>query len=217
MGEVMGVVQFLNSFAQVEVKDKILVDNDTETVIQKHVPLGVVGGITPWNFPPLMAAWKLGEVVMTGNTMVLKPSPYTPLTTLFLGEAFKDTFPPGVVNFVSGSDEVGKWITEHPQVNKISFTGSTRTGKAIQAATANSLKRLTLELGGNDAAIVLPEADPKVAAQGILAGAMANPGQVCIAIKRAYVHESQKDEFVKEISAAAEKAKIGDGFDKATE
>jgi len=213
-GEVAGVLHFLKTFSEVEVKDKVLVDNDNETVIQKHVPLGVVGGITPWNFPPLMAAWKLGEVVMTGNTMVLKPSPYTPLTTLFLGEAFKDTFPPGVVNFVSGSDEVGKWITEHPQVNKISFTGSTRTGKAIQAATSGSLKRLTLELGGNDAAIVLPEADPKVAAQGILAGAMANSGQVCIAIKRAYVHESQKDEFVKTLVEEAGKLKFGDGMSK---
>merc|ERR1719326_2728863 len=149
-GEIAGCIHWFNTQKEMEVKDQILIDNDTETVIQKRVPLGVVGGITPWNFPPLMAAWKLGEAVMTGNTMVLKPSPYTPLTTLFLGEAFKDTFPPGMVNFVSGSDEVGRWITEHPLINKISFTGSTRTGKAIQATTASSLKRLTLELGGSD-------------------------------------------------------------------
>jgi len=211
-GEIGGVMHCLTTFANVEVKDKILVDNDEETVIETHVPLGVVGGITPWNFPPLMAAWKLGEVVMTGNTIVLKPSPYTPLTTLLLGEAFKDTFPPGVVNFVSGLDEVGKWITEHPLVSKISFTGSTQTGKAIQAATASSLKRLTLELGGNDAAIVLPEANTRAAARGILAGAMANSGQVCIAVKRAYVHESQKDEFVKVLREEAQKLKMGDGF-----
>lgn len=149
--------------------------------------------------------------------MVLKPSPYTPLTTLMLGEACKDAFPPGVVNMVSGSDEVGKWLTEHKDVNKISFTGSIRTGKAIQAATSASLKRLTLELGGNDAAIVLPDANPKEAAAGIFAGAMANSGQVCIAIKRAYVHESQKDEFVAALTEAANKAKVGEGFDKTTE
>merc|ERR1712117_27772 len=212
--EIGNCVHFLTSFADVEVKDKILVDNEKETVIEKHVPLGVVGGITPWNFPPLMAAWKIGEVVMTGNTIVIKPSPYTPLTTLLLGEAFKDTFPPGVVNFVSGSNEVGQWITEHPLVNKISFTGSTQTGKAIQAKTASSLKRLTLELGGNVAAIVLPDADTEAAAKGILAQAMSNSGQVCIAIKRAYVHESHKDEFVKVLTAEAEKLKFGDGFNE---
>merc|ERR1719198_356499 len=101
MGEVSGVLGFLTHFASLEIKDKVLVDNDTETVIQKHVPLGVVGGITPWNFPPLMAAWKLGEAVMTGNTIVLKPSPYTPLSTPMLSNAFKDSFPPGVVNLIS--------------------------------------------------------------------------------------------------------------------
>merc|ERR550525_2169149 len=125
----------------------------------------------PWNFPPLMAAWKLGEAVMTGNTIVLKPSPYTPLSTLMLSEAFVDTFPPGVVNLVSGNDALGAIITSHPDIAKISFTGSTRTGKAIQAATAGTLKRLTLELGGNDAAIVLPGANVQETAAIVLPGA----------------------------------------------
>mmetsp|Transcript_117629 Transcript_117629/g.344440 ORF Transcript_117629/g.344440 Transcript_117629/m.344440 type:complete len:477 (+) Transcript_117629:94-1524(+) len=214
MGEVGGILHFLDYFSKLEVKDKVLVDNDKETVIEKHVPLGVVGGITPWNFPPLMAAWKLGEAVMTGNTIVLKPSPYTPLTTLMLSEAFVDAFPAGVVNLVSGSDDLGRIITEHPDVAKISFTGSTRTGKAIQAATSGTLKRLTLELGGNDPAIVLKGADVKAAAQGIFAGAMQNTGQVCIAIKRAFVPESMHDDFVKELAAQAAAAKVGDGFAK---
>merc|ERR1712070_1271684 len=121
---------------------------------------------------------------MTGNTIVMKPSPYTPLSTLMLGECFADTFPPGVVNFVSGSDELGRWMTEHPDIAKISFTGSTRTGKAIQAATSKTLKRLTLELGGNDAAIVLPGADVKSTAGKIFDKAMGNSGQICIAVKR---------------------------------
>merc|ERR1719428_2438826 len=112
----MGVQHFLSTFAQLELPDKTLVDNDQETVIEKRVPLGVVGGITPWNFPPLMAAWKLGEAVMTGNTMVLKPSPYTPLSTLMLSEAFVDTFPAGVVNIVSGNDKLGGLKTEHPDI-----------------------------------------------------------------------------------------------------
>jgi len=214
MGEMGGILHFLNHFSKLEVEDKVLVDNDKETVLEKRVPLGVVGGITPWNFPPLMAAWKLGEAVMTGNTIVLKPSPYTPLSTLMLSEAFVDTFPAGVVNLVSGNDALGAMITSHPDVAKISFTGSTRTGKAIQAATSGTLKRLTLELGGNDPAIVLKGADVKAAAQGIFAGAMQNTGQVCIAIKRAFVPESMHDEFVQELTAQAVKAKVGDGFEK---
>jgi acyl-CoA reductase-like NAD-dependent aldehyde dehydrogenase len=214
MGEMGGILFFLDHFSKLEVKDTVLIDNDKETVIEKHVPLGVVGGITPWNFPPLMAAWKLAEAVMTGNTIVLKPSPYTPLSTLMLSEAFVDTFPPGVVNVVSGNDALGAMITSHPDVAKISFTGSTRTGKVIQAATSGTLKRLTLELGGNDPAIVLKGADVKAAAQGIFSGAMANTGQVCVAIKRAYVPASMHDEFVKELTAAAAKAKVGDGFEK---
>jgi len=214
MGEVGGVLGFLSHFANLEVKDKVIVDDENETVVQKHVPLGVVGGITPWNFPPLMAAWKLGEAVMTGNTIVLKPSPYTPLTTLMLGEAFVDTFPPGVVNLISGNDALGRMITEHPDVAKISFTGSTRTGKAIQASTAPTLKRLTLELGGNDAAVILKGADVKTVAPQVFQFAMMNTGQVCIAIKRVFVPESMHDEFVQELTACAKSAKVGDGFEK---
>jgi len=203
---------FLAEFAKIEIKDKILIDNETETVIEKRVPLGVVGGITPWNFPPLMAVWKICEAVMTGNTIVIKPSPYTPLTTLMLGECFQDTFPPGVVNIISGNDALGKLITEHPHIAKISFTGSTRTGKAIQASSAGTLKRLTLELGGNDAAVVLDGAPVKETAQKVFDGAMGNTGQVCFAIKRCYVSETMHDEFVKELAVCAKEAKVGDGF-----
>lgn len=214
MGEVGGILAFLTHFASLEIKDRVIVDNASETVIEKHVPLGVVGGITPWNFPPLMAAWKIGEAVMTGNTIVLKPSPYTPLATLMLGEAFVDTFPAGVVNLVSGNDALGKLITEHPDVAKISFTGSTRTGKAIQSSSAATLKRLTLELGGNDAAVVLNGADVKSVAPQVFQFAMMNTGQVCVAIKRVYVPESIHDEFVQELAAVAGAAKVGDGFEK---
>merc|ERR1719424_833746 len=214
MGEIGAVMYFLAHFATLDVPETVLVDNDDEKVIEKNVPLGVVGGITPWNFPPLMAAWKIGEAVMTGNTIVLKPSPYTPLSTLMLSECFADTFPAGVVNLVSGNDQVGRWITEHPDVAKISFTGSTATGKRIQAATSGTLKRLTLELGGNDAAVVLKGADVKQTAKGIFAGAMNNTGQICVAIKRCYVPESMHDEFVKELSTCAKEAKVGDGFEK---
>jgi len=213
-GELQHTLFFLDHVSKLRVEDTVLVDNDKETVIEKHVPLGVVGGITPWNYPALMAAWKLGEAVMTGNTVVLKPSPHTPLSTLMLSEAFADAFPPGVVNLVSGGDDLGAMMASHPGIAKISFTGSTRTGKAIQAAASGTLKRLTLELGGNDPAIVLRGADVKSAARGIFAAAMQNTGQVCIAVKRAYVPESLHDEFVEELAAEAAKARVGDGFER---
>jgi hypothetical protein len=113
-----------------------------------YLPRGVVGGITPWNFPIAMAANKILPAVITGNTVVLKPSPYTPLATVMLGEIAQRAFPPGVVNIVTGGDELGRWIVEHPDVSHISFTGSERTGKAIMASAAATLKKLTLELGG---------------------------------------------------------------------
>jgi len=160
-----------------------------------------------------MAAWKMAEALMTGNTIVMKPSPYTPLSTLLLGEVLADVFPPGVLNIISGSDDVGRWITEHPDISKISFTGSTRTGKAIQKSASENLKRLTLELGGNDAAIVLDDADPKSVAKGIFNGAMGNSGQICIAVKRCYVHESKFDAVVSHLTEMAKAAKVGDGFE----
>jgi len=210
--EINWIYTFWEQMLTVKVEDKILVDNDTETVRQVHQPLGVIGGITPWNFPPLMAAWKLGEVIMTGNTIVLKPSPFTPLTTMMMAEAFVDTFPPGVVNLICGSNQVGEWLTTHPDIAKISFTGSTRTGKAIQKATADTMKRITLECGGNDPAIILPSADVKEIAPQIFGNAMNNSGQVCIAIKRCYVHESMADALIAELTECAKKAKMGDGF-----
>lgn len=212
-GEIMGIIGYMTYFGNVKYEfEKVLVDNKKERIVERRVPLGVVGGITPWNFPPLMAAWKMAEALATGNTLVLKPSPYTPLSTLLLGEVLADVFPSGVVNFVSGSDDVGKWITEHPDIAKISFTGSTRTGKAIQASASGNLKRLTLELGGNDAAIVLEDADAKSAATGIFNGAMGNSGQICVAVKRCFVHESKFDAVVSHLTDMAQKAKVGDGF-----
>eukprot|EP00928_Gymnodinium_smaydae_P043527 TRINITY_DN29142_c0_g1_i1.p1 TRINITY_DN29142_c0_g1~~TRINITY_DN29142_c0_g1_i1.p1 ORF type:complete len:475 (+),score=68.26 TRINITY_DN29142_c0_g1_i1:74-1498(+) len=214
-GELQGVVHFMTHFANFEYPfEKVIVDNNKERVIQRRTPVGVVAGITPWNFPPLMAAWKMAEALMTGNTIVLKPSPYTPLSSLMLGEILANTFPVGVLNVISGGNEVGQWLTEHADVAKISFTGSTRTGKAIQATASSTLKHLTLELGGNDAAIVLQDADPKAVAKGVFNQAMGNSGQICIAVKRLYVHESKFDAVVGELTQLAKNAKLGDGFEK---
>jgi acyl-CoA reductase-like NAD-dependent aldehyde dehydrogenase len=180
-------------------------------------PLGVVAAITPWNFPIILAVWKIAPALLAGNTVVIKPSPFTPLSTLALGETLRGSLPPGVLNVVSGGDDLGKWMTSHPVPRKISFTGSIETGKHVAASAAPDLKRLTLELGGNDAAIVLPDVDPAAIADKLFWGAFENTGQVCSAIKRVFVHE---DQYAATIEALAERARsvvVGDGFDAKTE
>jgi len=142
----------------------VLVDDAERRVVSHRTPLGVVGAITPWNFPVLLAIWKIAPALVAGNTIVVKPSPFTPLCTLKLGELCRELLPPGVFNVVSGGDDLGKWMTAHPDINKIAFTGHTETGKHVMRSAADGLKRLTLELGGNIRAIVLPEVDPKAIA-----------------------------------------------------
>ncbi len=174
-------------------------------------PLGVVAAITPWNYPLLLAAWKIGPALLAGNTLVLKPSPFTPLSSLLLGEILAAHLPPGVVNVVSGGDDVGVWLTHHPAVRKISFTGSVATGKAIASAAAPDLKRITLELGGNDAAIVLDDADPATIARDLFWGAFINCGQICAGVKRVYAPESLYDEVVAALAERARKVRVGPG------
>lgn len=184
-------------------------------VIRK--PLGVVAGITAWNYPVQLACSKLAMAVLTGNATVLKPSPYTPLTTLALGQLSRDAFPPGVVSVLSGLDPLGEWITAHPTISKIGFTGSTRTGCAIAESAAHRLTRLTLELGGNDAAIVLPDANIEAAAEGIIASALENTGQLCNAVKRVIVHESIERDLTDAMVDVANSLVIGDGMNASTD
>jgi acyl-CoA reductase-like NAD-dependent aldehyde dehydrogenase len=183
-----------------------------------YMPRGVVGGITPWNFPLDMACNKLIPSVITGNTVVLKPSPYTPLSTVMLSKMAAKVFPAGVMNILSGGDQIGQWIVEHPDVKHISFTGSAATGKKIMATGAAQLKKVTLELGGNDAAIVMPGTDVKKIAPKIFGGAMFNTGQVCIAIKRVFVHDSQYEEMVDALGKVAKDSvkQVGDGMAQGT-
>lgn len=181
-----------------------------------HVPLGVVGAIVPWNFPVLLAIWKIGATLLTGNTLVLKPSPFTPLTALRLGELLRDVLPAGVLNVISGGDELGPWMSSHPGIDKISFTGSTATGRKVMESAAASLKRLTLELGGNDAAIVLPDANVAEIAEPLFWAAFTNGGQVCVATKRLYVHDSIYDDLVAALSDIAANTVLGDGARQAT-
>lgn len=191
---------------------------DAERNIELHYrPLGVVGVIAPWNAPVNLAAGPLVSAVYTGNTVVLKPSPYTPLCTLKIGELLRDVFPAGVVNVVAGGDELGRWMTEHPGIDKISFTGSVATGKKVMASAAATLKRVTLELGGNDPAIVLDDVDVKAVAPRLFFAAFVNSGQVCMAIKRIYAHERIYDALCDALAEEARKARVGDGLDPQTQ
>jgi acyl-CoA reductase-like NAD-dependent aldehyde dehydrogenase len=186
-------------------------DDKGRRVEIRHTPIGVVGAITPWNAPLLMAIWKMTPALLAGNTVVLKPSPYTPLSTLKLGQLLRDILPAGVLNIVSGGNELGQWITDHPDIGKVSFTGSTATGKRVMESASKTLKRITLELGGNDAAIVLPDVDPKAVAPALFWGAFFNSAQVCVAIKRLYIHADIYDAVAHELVEFAKTVAMGDG------
>lgn len=191
-------------------------DNAAQFVETRYAPLGVVCAIAPWNAPISLACWKIAPALVAGNTMVLKPSPFTPLSTLKLGELFRDIFPPGVLNVISGGDGLGPMMTSHPGFAKISFTGSTATGKRVMESAAKDLKRLTLELGGNDAAIVLPDVDVDAVAEKVFFGAFYNSAQLCVATKRLYVHEDIYDRMRDRLAALAAAAKVGDGLEQGT-
>ncbi len=195
---------------------KVLEDSEARKATLYKRPLGVVAGIVPWNFPVAIALIKIAHAILTGNTIVVKPSPFTPLATLRLGELLKDIVPPGVINIISGDDEVGPTLTANPDIAKISFTGSTSTGQAIMQSAAVDLKRLTLEMGGNDAAIVLDDADPQKIAEALFQSAFINSGQTCAAIKRLYVHESIYEAVVQALGTIAKHVKVGDGLEPDT-
>jgi len=201
-------------FEILSLPDKVIQDDDKARIVQTRKPVGVVGSITPWNFPLMIGIWHVVPAIRTGNTAVIKPSPYTPLSTLRMVEIINEVLPPGVLNCVAGKDELGQWMTGHPGIQKIIFTGSIPTGKKVMSSSADSLKRLTLELGGNDAGVVLDDADPATIAPGIIGGAFMNNGQVCAALKRLYVPESIYDELCEQLVEAAKGVTMGNGLDE---
>jgi len=215
--ECLGAGLWFNYFADLEVPKEVIQDDDNAYAEVVRKPMGVVAAITPWNFPLVLASWKIGPALRAGNTIVLKPSPFTPLATLKMVEKLNEVLPPGVLNVVSGGDELGKWMTSHPVPRKISFTGSVQTGKHVAASAAPDLKRVTLELGGNDPAIVLDDVNATEVAEKIFAQAFANTGQICSAIKRVYVPEAMQDEIVSVIASKAAAAKFGDGMEEGVE
>ncbi len=200
---------YLDSVASRSVPVRLLRDDEKERIEIRRKPFGVTAGIVPWNFPVLMAAWKIGQALLVGNTMVLKPSPFTPLATLRMGELLADRLPPAVPNIISGGGDLGAAMTAHPAVRKVSFTGSVATGKKVALAAASDLKHVTLELGGNDPAIVLDDVDPQKIAPRMFWSAFSNCGQVCIAIKRVYAHEKVYPGLVTALADCARRARVG--------
>ncbi|WP_218195348.1 aldehyde dehydrogenase family protein [Pseudomonas sp. 02C 26] len=215
--EIGGAIHWCREIAKQALVDEVVQDNGTNRIVSRHTPIGVVGAITPWNFPVLLAIWKIAPALVAGNTMVLKPSPFTPLCTLLLGELANEILPPGVLNVLAGGSDLGQWITEHPGIGKIAFTGSTATGKRVMQSASINLKRLTLELGGNDPAIVMPDVDAKSIAKDLFWAAFSNSAQFCVACKRLYVHEAIYDEVGQELVAYARTVKMGNGMEPGIE
>lgn len=215
--EILGSVRALRYWAGRQLPEEYLQTRDGFRISIQRKPLGVVAAITPWNYPVILAIWKIAPALLAGNTIILKPSPFTPLTTLEIGALFREVLPRGVLNVLSGEDDIGKALASHPAVRKVSVTGSIATGKSVARAAADDLKRVTLELGGNDAAIVLDDVDPVRIAREIFWGTFKNCGQICLAIKRLYAQERIYSALVQELKQLAASARIGNGLDPQTE
>ncbi|GAA2181933.1 aldehyde dehydrogenase family protein [Leucobacter tardus] len=193
---------------------EVVVD-DGETYAEMHYrPLGVVGAITPWNWPMMIAIWQIIPALRMGNTVVSKPSEHTPLSGLAIAHVLNTVLPEGALHTVVGGGDLGTRIVESDRIAKVMFTGSTRTGKKIIAASAGNVKRLTLELGGNDAGIVLDDVDPQAIAEGLFWGAFINTGQTCAALKRLYVPDAIYDQVVEALAGVARNMPMGQGLDE---
>lgn len=209
--EIAGTIGYFRYGATLDIPVEHRTDDSGRDIRVEHRPLGPVAAVIPWNFPLLTIAFKLPWILAAGNTAVIKPAPTTPLATLAFGEILKDVVPAGVVNLVVDDNDLGDRLTSHPGIRKVSFTGSTATGRAVMRSAAPTLKRLTLELGGNDVAIVLDDADPAEVGPALFRAAFQNNGQVCLAVKRLYVPGVIYDQVVAELARLADAAVVGDG------
>jgi acyl-CoA reductase-like NAD-dependent aldehyde dehydrogenase len=217
MEETSWMAGFFRYFASLDLPVRILEDSKQRRVEQHRRPLGVIGAIVPWNYPLSLLGLKIPPALVAGNTVVLKPAPTTPLSTLRFAELVAGVLPPGVLNVITDANDLGGMLTQHPDIRKISFTGSTATGKKVMASAATTVKRVTLELGGNDAAIVLDDVNPKKIAPELFQRAFQNNGQVCFAIKRLYVHEAVYDELCEELVTIANDVAVDDGMKQGTQ
>ncbi len=204
-----GWIEYLTSL---DIPVDTIADSSGKTIKVYNRPLGVVASVTPWNWPFMIAVWHIFPALKTKNCVVNKPSEYTPLSTIKLAEIINRHVPAGVCSIVLGKGDVGQLLTEHADIAKVTFTGSTRTGQSILSHSVSSLKSVVLELGGNDAGIVLADADLDQAAAGIFGSAFLNAGQTCAALKRLYVHESIYDALTEKLTAIADTQVVGSGL-----
>lgn len=212
--EAGGVSAWLRTAAATELPEETLLEEPRATIAYRAV--GLVGAIGPWNWPALIAAWQLAPALRMGNAVIMKPSEHTPLSVLAVGAILNQVLPSGVLTVLSGDRDLGAALTGHEAFGKLMFTGSTRTGKAIVAASAANLPRLTLELGGNDPGIVLPDVDAQAIAQDLFWGAFINTGQTCAALKRLYVHDDVYDDVVEALRAVAAQVPMGAGVEESS-
>lgn len=211
-GEISIAVDTILHFAELHKPSETVLDEATSKVVQTtHEPIGVVAAICPWNFPCALPMNKLGPALQAGNCIILKPSPHAPYSLLKLVEIAQNHFPKGVVQCLGGGLEetVGPWLTEHNGVHKVSFTGSCAVGKKVMAACAKTVKRVTLELGGNDASIICPDVDIESVAKEVALGVFINTGQVCASTKRLFVHQDIYPEMMKALHHAVGNLKVG--------
>jgi acyl-CoA reductase-like NAD-dependent aldehyde dehydrogenase len=218
VGEAHAVAQFFDDMAEVRPQSELARDDGTNVARVQRRPIGVVAAITPWNAALYVTAMKIAPALAAGNTVVVKPAPETPLATLRFGELVRGIYPPGVINVLTGQEHVGPWLTANPQVRLVSFTGSIATGRRIASAAGGDLKRLVLELGGNDPAIVLDDAP---VGDGLLDAlfwnAFGNAGQVCSGLKRLYVHRSVFGDVVDGMAHRARSVRVGPGLEPTTQ
>jgi len=215
--EMGGAQAWAGHTASLSLPVKVLQDDNQGRVELHRKPIGIVGSITPWNWPVMIAIWHILPALRAGNTVVIKPSPYTPLSTLKAVELMAGLLPPGVLNVVTSDDRLanlGAAMAAHPGIRKIVFTGSCGTGEKIMQTAAHTMKRLTLEMGGNDAGIVLPDCDPQAIAEGLFWGAFINNGQTCAAMKRLYVPDSLHDAVCEALVAYARGVPMGNGMEE---
>lgn len=209
--ELEACIHWANCTAEMSLSSEMLEKSEDNIIEKTHSPLGVVASITPWNWPLLLGMAHILPAIRTGNTVVMKPSPYTPLSTLRMGELINDILPDGVLNVISGSDDIGALLTTHKLVDKIVFTGSVDTGKKVMSSASQRVVPVTLELGGNDAGITLPGLDIRPIAERLFMGAMLNTGQTCAALKRLFVHEGDYDAVCDVLVEMCKKTVVGDG------
>ncbi|AXL13172.1 aldehyde dehydrogenase family protein [Microbacterium foliorum] len=211
--EIGAAAAWTRNAADTVLEPEVVFENGTSRAEVHYDPLGVVGAIGPWNWPIMISVWQIAPSLRMGNAVVVKPSEYTPLSVLALVEVFNAHLPEGVLSVVVGDREVGAAIAKHPGLDKIMFTGSTATGRKIIESSAQNLARLTLELGGNDAGIVLPGTDVSKIAQDLFWGIFINTGQTCAALKRLYVHDSLYESVVDALSDLASTTPMGPGLE----